>query len=166
MFPCPHVVSKVPDSCLWWAQCVRGACWLRNRNTRPSPQRPCDHSLSQISPPFFLSTALVAINNCAVLISWMRKLLTFLTPFSEEGLCFLAPSSRVYQLVLQSQAKALLQPRSLTCSWAVQPYSKPRNLQIKVGEEDDSVKGMFSVLYHRQQPQRAKIPYLKLIHFI
>lgn len=117
-------------------------------------------------PPLFLSTALVTINNCAVLISWMRKLLTFLTPFSEEGLCFLAPSSGVYQLVLQSQAKALLQPRSLTCSWAVQPYSKPRNLQIKVGEEDDSVKGMFSVLYHRQQPQRAKIPYLKLRHFI
>jgi len=98
----------------------------------------------------------------------MRKLLIFLTSFSEEDLYFLASSSGVYQLVLQNQEKVFLQlGRSLTCSWAatycraVQPYSKPSKLQIKMGEEDDSVKDMFIVLYKRQQPHKAKISYNK-----
>lgn len=44
---------------------------------------------------------------------------------------------------------------------AVQPYSKPSKLQIKEGEEADSVTDMFIVLYKRCQPHKAKIPYIK-----
>lgn len=113
---CPHRPWQLPVMGTAHQRCTQ---WLGDRNTQTITS---GTTWSFLIPNFhcFVHCATAVLkNNWAGLISWRRKLLIFLTSFSEEDLYFLASSSGVYQLVLQSQAKVFLQPgRSLTWSWA------------------------------------------------
>lgn len=113
------------------------------------------------------STAL-AINNCAVLVSSMRKLLIFLfqegSVLSSIILWSLSPCSAESGKSVSAAKTAFAAGQD---SWAamhyrpLQPYPKPSKVQLKMGEKDDGITDMFIVFYKRRQPHRARIPYIK-----